>query len=173
MRSRRLLGVPNGKENEKQPAIPGAAYMLLAVFLLMCLLTVPLFGGRIGALADLSFRGLGLLMAAMAAQILLVSVVTDVPDSLAKAVHLATYIAAGAFVWLNRRIAGLSLIGFGGVLNFVTITANDGVMPATRAALESAGLSATTEGFSNSVSVAHPKLFFLGDVFAIPGSWPV
>jgi MFS family permease len=148
--------------------------LLLAVFLLLCVSTLPLFGGRIGALAELSFRGMGLLTAGLGTQVLLISVIPNVPEQLATALHVASYVAAGAFVWLNRRIAGLWLIGVGGALNFVAITANGGVMPAAPAALETAGLSAgPSAGFSNSIPLADPVLFFLGDVFAVPSSWPV
>ncbi len=28
-------------------------------------------------------------------------------------------------------------------------------------------------GFRNSAAVAHPRLAFLGDVFAVPASWPL
>src|SRR5581483_5559131 len=60
----------------------------------------------------------------------------------------------------------------GGLANFVAIIANGGVMPASRRALEIAG-HAHVHGFANSTAVAHPKLLFLGDVFAIPPSVPL
>jgi uncharacterized protein DUF5317 len=64
-------------------------------------------------------------------------------------------------------------IGLGGLCNFVAIAANSGTMPASRSALQTAGLAHGHSVFANSAAVAHPHLGFLGDVFAIPASWPV
>jgi hypothetical protein len=41
-------------------------------------------------------------------------------------------------------------------------------MPASAAALRASGQMTTTGGFVNSGLLAHPRLLFLGDVFAIP-----
>jgi hypothetical protein len=45
-------------------------------------------------------------------------------------------------------------------------------MPARPAALAAAGLAAGP-GFANSAPLAHPRLAFLGDVFAIPDAVPL
>ena len=54
----------------------------------------------------------------------------------------------------------------------VAIVANDGVMPASRGALETAGLDIRSGEFANSDFVDDANLGFLGDVFAIPAGWP-
>ena len=60
----------------------------------------------------------------------------------------------------------------GGLLNFVAIAANGGVMPADpELALHVAREAG--EGFVNSGAIANPHLLFLGDVFATPESWPL
>jgi hypothetical protein len=46
-------------------------------------------------------------------------------------------------------------------------------MPADPDALEAAGVHQQAGDFANSTAVAHPHLSFLGDVFAVPASWPV
>jgi hypothetical protein len=46
-------------------------------------------------------------------------------------------------------------------------------MPASPAALVAAGLPVDEPGFQNSTAVDDPRLAFLGDVFAIPASWPL
>ena len=46
-------------------------------------------------------------------------------------------------------------------------------MPADPQALEAAGVHQQAGDFANSTAVAHPHLAFLGDVFAVPASWPV
>src|SRR5206468_329874 len=63
------------------------------------------------------------------------------------------------------------LLCLGGALNLVAITANRGAMPASPTAEAAAGLTGTDP--ANSAVLAHPHLAFLGDVFAIPASWPL
>ena len=46
-------------------------------------------------------------------------------------------------------------------------------MPADPDALAAAGVHQEAGDFANSTAVAHPHLSFLGDVFAVPASWPV
>ena len=67
---------------------------------------------------------------------------------------------------------GLWLVAIGGALNFAAIVANGGVMPASRDALVRAGIE-PSHGFANSAALAHPKLQLIGDVFAVPGPWPL
>ena len=67
----------------------------------------------------------------------------------------------------------MALTALGAVLNLLAITANGGVMPASPAALAAAGLPADEPGFQSSTAVDDPRLAFLGDVFAIPASWPL
>ena len=47
--------------------------MLIGLVLLLCLATVPLARGRLGALADVRFRGSWLALVAIAGQIVIVS----------------------------------------------------------------------------------------------------
>src|SRR5919112_1969654 len=65
------------------------------------------------------------------------------------------------------------IIALGGLLNFIAITANGGIMPADRDAVASLGHTTPEGDFANSQILAHPKLQFLGDVFATPASWPL
>jgi len=147
--------------------------VLIGLVFLLCLATVPLARGRLGALADLRFRAAWLLFAAIAAQVLIVSVIPGAGSGAAQnAAHVTTYLLVGAFVVANRRIPWVWLIALGGALNFVAIAANAGVMPADPRAEAAAGLVATPGEFVNSGVVADPHLAFLGDVFWIPSSWP-
>lgn len=147
--------------------------MVLLVILLVCAATVPLAGGRLSALADLRFRGIGLLLVALIVQVLILAVLTDADETVLGVVHVATFLVAGAFVVINRHIPGVLLLGLGGGLNAIAITANDGVMPARAGALEAAGRPVSEEGFRNSTAVADPHLPWLGDTFAIPSGWPL
>ncbi len=146
--------------------------MLLGLATLVCLLTVPFFGGRLSALADLELRGGRLLLGALALQVLVIEVVPDAPAPLPALGHVASYGLAAAAVYLNRRVPFLWLIALGGALNAAVIVANHGVMPARAGALATAGLSADTGTFANSTTVAHAHLAWLGDVFAVPDGFP-
>ena len=147
--------------------------MLQGLILLLIVASVPLAGGRLRRLGEVRLCLPGLALAALAIQIVIISVVPDGPEALYSAVHVGSYLLVGAFVVLNRRLPGLWLIALGGALNFIAIVANGGVMPASAAAVEAAGLADAGTEFANSGPVADPKLLFLGDVFASPGFLPI
>ena len=154
--------------------MPITADVLIGLLFLACVASVPLAGGRLAQLAALQFRGAGLLAAAIAGQVLIVSVLPgEGSERLHTVVHIATYVLTGLFVVLNRRIPWVWLVALGGALNFVAIAANGGVMPAAPRALEGAGFALDPSGFTNSGAVAHPHLQFLGDVFWVPSSFPL
>ena len=143
---------------------------MLAVVL--AVLTVPLAGGKLGLLAEIRLRWAPLLFAALGLQFFILGVVDDWPDALLRVVHLATYGMLFTFLWVNRRIPGLWIVAAGGVLNFIAIAANGGVMPAGPAAVRSAGIEVGAE-FVNSGVQEHPRLLFLGDIWSIPQAWPL
>ncbi len=147
--------------------------MILGLAYLLCLLSVPLARGRLSRLADVELQKVWLAGGAIAIQILIISVVPGLLGPLSEPVHMLTYVMLGAFAWFNRGIAGLPVIALGGLLNFVCITANGGVMPSDPDAMAAIGRELGTREFDNSAAVANPKLAFLGDIIATPASWPV
>jgi hypothetical protein len=146
--------------------------MLLGVVFIAMVLTVPLTRGRLSALADLKLRAPGLAVAGILLQVVIISIVPSGMGGLHEIVHGLSYLLLGACAWLNRRVPGVALIALGGLLNAVAIAANGGVMPLDPSlvvhAVERGG-----QGFVNSGVVAHPRLLFLGDIFATPRSWPM
>lgn len=143
--------------------------MLLVYAALFILATVPLTGGSLAALADVRLRGAWLVALALGVQIVIVSVLPGLAAEVFKPVHAATYGMLAAFLWLNRRLPGVWIIGLGGLANAVAIVANGGVMPASGGALAVAGLPPEKPGeFANSAAVHSPSLGWLGDVFAVP-----
>jgi MFS family permease len=146
--------------------------MIVFACLLIAVLSVPMAGGRLGALADLRFRHAWLLAIGLGLQILIISIAPGGGGPLHQAAHVLSYVLGGAFVVANRRVPLLWLVGSGGLMNFTAIAANDGIMPASSSALRTAGLAAES-GFANSAALPHPKLPFLGDVFAIPAGLPL
>ena len=143
--------------------------MFLVPFVLIGLATVPLAGGRVGALAEIRFRGLRLLAAAFALQVPLAF--AGMPDGACRALQLGSYAFVAGFLAANRHLTGIPVVAVGACTNLIAIAANGGVMPASAAAYARAGLT-DTAGFASSAVLDAPRLLPLGDVFAIPASWP-
>jgi uncharacterized protein DUF5317 len=164
---------------DKRPSEPSHARaddpdrMFLGLVLLLCLASVPLLGGRFGALADLQPRAGWLPMAAIAIQIVIISILPGGGAGIHAAAHLASYAMLVAFVWANRHLPGMALIALGGGSNLLAISVNGGVMPADPNTVASAAVHKVDGKFLNSAPVAHPHLLFLGDRIAIPPSWPI
>jgi Family of unknown function (DUF5317) len=147
--------------------------VLLLAAVVIGVLTVPLFGGKLSALAHVRLRWVPLIFGALAIQVLVMMVFPDGNPVVLGLLHVGSYAVAAGFVYANRHITGILVVGFGALLNVVAITANGGVMPASGSAMRAAGVLPTTQEFTNSAAVAHPRLLFLGDVFAIPRGWPL
>jgi hypothetical protein len=89
-------------------------------------------------------------------------------------VHYVTYALTVAFIVINRHVPGAWVIALGTACNLVAIVANGGSMPASMSAWERAGLRPIPpDVFENSSALSDPNLGFLGDVFAVPASWPL
>jgi len=146
--------------------------MFLIVFFCLALLSVPLLGGKIQRLADVRINSPWVVLLALAVQVLIVSVIPDAPAGPLAVLHVLSYALAGYFVWVNRHIAGLPIIGVGWALNALVIAANGGVMPTSPRVAEAAPGGLAPEVFENSRPLEDARLSFLGDNFALPESWP-
>jgi len=146
--------------------------MLLGLATGVLLLSVPLSGGRLSRLAEVRIRATWALVAALAIQVVILEVLPGGVPGLHAGAHVVSYLLAAYFVVVNRRVPGMALIGLGGALNALVIFANGGVMPASRAAMRMAGIPLSSDGFVNSAAASGAHLRFLGDVFAVPASWP-
>jgi predicted MFS family arabinose efflux permease len=146
--------------------------MLLLFFLLAAIVTVPLTGGSLRALADLRFRHTWLLVAALGTQVWLIA--RPGPQTiLLTTLELGAYPLGVAFLWVNRDIPGFKVIALGAAMNFAAIAANGGIMPAADHAVALAGLPTDWGGlYANSAPIPHPSLLVLGDIFAVPSSLP-
>lgn len=145
--------------------------MILFVIAGLCLLTVPLAGGRIGRLADVRLHAIWLSPLALGLQLVIVTLAPGGNRPVHAAIHIATYVLIGAFLWANRRLPGVAVIAIGASMNALAIVLNRGVMPAVASAQRIAGSTAGS-GFNNSAHVAHPYLAWLGDVIPVPGPLP-
>lgn len=144
--------------------------MLVIACCLLALLSPLLVGRWPAGLLLHAWRLPLLLWATLALQVVVVEVA--LADRLAAALHVGTYVAAGAFLLLNRRVPGVPLVTAGAASNGVTIALNGGVLPAAPGAVAAAAIDHDME-FANSAVVADPVLLWLGDVFAWPAPLPL
>lgn len=145
--------------------------MIMLAAVVLGLLPLPLFGGRITGLAQLRLRAAGLVFVAIGTQVLITSVVHP-PAGVGRWLHVATYLAVLPVFWLNRRLPGLCIVFAGAAMNMAAIFANGGVMPASLAAIRAAGIDHGA-AFENSAPVDGARLWFLGDVLAVPEPAPL
>jgi hypothetical protein len=147
--------------------------MLMLVVIGLCLLSVPLTGGRLTRLGELRLRRPELAVAGIGVQVLIVSVLPGGLGGLHEALHVVSYGLLGAFGWVNRRVVGVPVVLAGGALNAIAILANGGVMPADPAVAHAAANHAAPGEFINSAPVGDARLGFLGDVLATPSGLPL
>lgn len=146
--------------------------MIIVVASILAILTVPMTGRSLAPLAKLPLLRVWLVWASIALQ-LIITLVPGFPNWLGQPLHVATFAMSAAFIWSNRRLPGVPLVALGGGLNLVAIAANNGTMPASAWAWRTAGLPVLAGHFENSNVVHGARLAWLGDVFAIPASWPL
>jgi hypothetical protein len=128
--------------------------------------------GKLSRLSSLRFRRFYLVWLALLDQVLVISILPGHQHVALDIANLLSYVAAGAFLWSNRHVPGVVLVGVGGGLNVAAIVANGGTMPASPSALIASGWKAQPGHFANSAVVAHARLAALGDVFATPRWFP-
>jgi hypothetical protein len=143
--------------------------MFLGFCALLIVALVPLTGGHLGRLAEIKLRWVPLVVAALAVQVVVITIWPAMPHAIAVGAHLATYLMLAAVVWVNRAVPGMVVIAIGAAANALAIAANDGTLPASARALRQAGIKPRV-GFQNSGVLAHPHLAWLGDVMVTP-SW--
>jgi ABC-type antimicrobial peptide transport system permease subunit len=149
------------------------ASVFLVVFLILALLSALVLGGDVRRLGDVRLQRVWTVLTALVLQILVITIVPDADPGWLAVIHVASYAFAGYFIWLNRRVPGLVIVGLGWALNALVIAVNGGVMPASPRVAEagSRGVDVGRE-FLNSRPLDSPRLSFLGDNFSLPQSWP-
>jgi MFS transporter, DHA3 family, macrolide efflux protein len=141
--------------------------------LVVFVVTARATGGRLLRLADLRFRKTWLLFGAFLIQFLLFKVFSNHRHAVQPVLYLVSYGMGAAFLWCNRRVNGLWLIGLGALFNGLAIAANGGIMPGSESAFLAANLTPAPSEFVNSRALLDPRLLFLGDVFAVPSWLPI
>jgi hypothetical protein len=150
--------------------------MIIPVMAALLVLVPVALGGRLSRLSTIRFQAAGWLAGTLIVQVIVLEAVPDpgpVLRVLLESVHVGTYLMAAGFLWANRQVPWLWMIGLGAVTNGATIAINGGTLPARPEALRTAGLPVAVDGFANSAALSHPRLWFLGDVFALPAGFPL
>jgi Family of unknown function (DUF5317) len=145
--------------------------VLLVICFAIGIVSVPLTGGRLGALASFRPRHIWAVFGATAMQVGIISIWPG-SGGVYLGLHMVSYALLLVFLMHNRNLPGLWVIGMGTLMNFIAIASNGGVMPATAGALAKAGLIIDPHQFANSARLVDPNYAFLGDVFAIPAGFP-
>jgi Family of unknown function (DUF5317) len=145
--------------------------LLLVICFALCVLSVPLAGGRLEALATFRPRYVWAVVGSLGMQVGIISIWPG-SGGIYLMLHLASYALLLVFLLYNRSLPGLWIVGMGTLMNFVAIASNGGVMPATAGALAKAGIVIDPHQFANSARLTDPNYAFLGDVFAIPAGYP-
>jgi MFS family permease len=134
-------------------------------------------GARPQLLLEVRLRWAGLVVAALALQLVLFAVHLHPPRPLTVSeLHLVSYALLAGFAARNARIPGF-LLAIGGLAsNALVIFLNGGHMPVSHSAsIESGGAAAALRGVHDNVTAAgvSTHLAFLGDVFAVPHGFPL
>jgi hypothetical protein len=145
--------------------------VILILLVALCVLSVPLTGGRLRRLANVEVRAVWAPLLALALQVWITTIAPGGNATVYAGIHIVTYGLIAVFLWANRHLPGTALIAAGALLNGFVITINGGVMPAAAAAHRLAGMS-LGPGFHNSAQLPHPLLLLLGDVIPVPGPLP-
>lgn len=129
-------------------------------------------GGSLANLSRFRVRWAALAVAGLLIQLVLFTRFGySIAGGAGPAIYLVTTLAVFATVVRNIRLTGMPVVALGALSNLAAIAANGGSMPASAAALATAGLAA--ESHTNSVVLANPALEPLTDIFAIPAWLPL
>jgi MFS family permease len=153
--------------------------VFLGAAILIALLAARALGARLTRLASLRFRGVPLVFASLATQVVIFTRLSElVPSRLQGGLHVLTYGLLVAFLVVNARYRTLWVCALGLATNATAIVANGGRMPISLAAWTASGRPAaaiTAHGFDNNNVLAsgHTTFPWLGDVFVLPAGIPL
>lgn len=160
--------------------------MILAWAVLLGLILSIIRYGRSAfrQIARIPIRAAWLILAAVVLQLPLLRSGTGPVSELRiqQTLFLSSFAVLLVFIWINRHIRGVLIIGAGVLLNLVVILANSGFMPISPLTLEAinpaTGPNEWQEGFhyafSKDIILSKEKtnLWFLSDVFLLPPPYP-
>lgn len=136
-------------------------------------------GGRLKFMLQRPFKHVWLATSGLLIQIIIFSnfFTSRYDDAVSVILHGISYLLIISFVFTNRKIPGILLIGMGIILNATVIFLNGGYMPASLESLKKTSIGRQfeilSEGYTTNNSQAITKdtvLPWLADIFYIP-SW--
>jgi Family of unknown function (DUF5317) len=148
--------------------------VVLALPVLAAVVLGLLLGGSLRSLSELRLRGVGLLYAAVALQVVAFPfpfLPWRTPETAGKVLWLASYALVLAATILNRRVTGVPVVALGMASNLVAVIANRGLMPVLPGSLRAAGHDYHVS--NNSIADARPHLAALVDRWAAPDWVPL
>ena len=145
--------------------------MIIVIASIAAILTVPLTGRSLAPLARLDLRRVWLVWLSISLQ-LLITVVPGSPTGSANPCTSSRSRSPRRFLEQSSSARCVHRRRSAPALNLAAIAANNGTMPASPWAWHTAGYPVLVDRFENSNVVAGARLWWLGDVFAIPKGWP-
>ncbi|HMQ31417.1 MAG TPA: DUF5317 domain-containing protein [Chloroflexaceae bacterium] len=151
--------------------------MLRVLIVLAVIVAALLRGGSLRGFAALKVRAVPLVLGSLLIQLLIFPLAGDRPvvAALTVPLYLLSMLLLVAWVWLNRRLPGIVLIGAGVVMNLAAIAANGGYMPINPDAAAYAGALeryADSAVDNNSLASYDARLWMLTDIFPVPAGFP-
>lgn len=126
-------------------------------------------GGRLRVLADLPVAGAPLLVGALVAQLLGVLLGRLLPAGPTWAAGMVvSAVLVGAFLAINRSVAGTGLITVGLLLNAIVIVGNGAMPVSAYAAVRSGAGAQTVADRRHEPQTSATRLAVLGDVVPVP-----
>ncbi len=153
--------------------------MLRVLIVLAVVVVTMLRGGSLRAFASLRLRAILLVLGGFLIQLLIFPLTGDglLPAQATAPLYLLSMALLVWWVWLNRQLPGILLIGAGVVMNLAAIAANGGVMPIDPDAAAYAGklvLAESDVALNNSLpSDGDVRLWLLTDIFPVPAGIPL
>lgn len=151
--------------------------MLLLYAVVAGLLMGSVAGGRLGALASLRIRWLGLAVAGLAFQVALFSpTVAGWVGDAGPLLYVVSTLVVFVALLRNLDLPGLPLVALGAALNLLAIIGNGGHMPSDPGAWQTlTGVAAVpTDDFTNSALMGPGTVLrWLGDVLVLPRPVPL
>jgi hypothetical protein len=147
--------------------------MIFLVAVLVGMLVGVLSGGKLTNLPSLRLRWLGLVLGALAIQLLIFPLFSERPLLPYGTVplHIVSYVLLVVFLVVNLRRRPLLVLGVGAGLNLLAIAANGGRMPASVTALARAGHAATAEQLTSAGTHGNVLLMTSGTRLNLLGDW--